>query len=76
MKALTGEQRIALFKVYSREVESDCPTCKQRWRRPRTQSYLQFRRNRVVNLNGTLGCVMVQLDHITLGIEPDGYTHS
>ena len=74
MKKLTKAQQVALLKIYNRPIESECPTCKGRWKRPRLESYLRFRRTAY---NDTImNCVMVPWAGMWLGIEPDGYTHS
>jgi len=57
---LTKEQKLALYRVWSR---SHCLY------RP---SYLSFRRQAFLGP----GCIMIPWRGMFLGIEPDGYTHS
>ena len=62
----TREQRVALKAVYDRKpLLNSCLT---------RMTYRQFRKTAYVNT--MMNCVLVQWCGITLGIEPDGYTHS
>jgi hypothetical protein len=62
---LTFEQKQALKKLYTRQSWDDKPTFK---------SYLALRRAIVQCFHDD--CIMIDMGHIWLGIEPDGYTHS
>ena len=44
------------------------------WSRTNELTYRQWRRT--VNNNRLLGCLLVEFVGMTVGIEPDGYTHS
>jgi hypothetical protein len=62
---LTFEQKQALKKLYTRQSWDDKPTFK---------SYLALRRAIVPAVFG--GYILIDMGHVWLGIEPDGYTHS
>jgi hypothetical protein len=57
--------REAFARLYRREQTNP--------REPFTGSYLQFRRT---ILYSSMGCWLTQRQGVTIGIEPDGYTHT
>lgn len=63
----TREQRVALKSLYDRQLLNDGG--------PQYKTYKDMRRSLYGSFDGS-GCVMVQLWHMWLGIEKDGYTHS
>ena len=58
---LTRDQKVALLKVYQRDVTV-------------APSYLSFRRR--AWYDNMFSCVMLHWKGMVLGIESDGYTHS
>lgn len=67
---ITRAQREALAAIYNREPTPSFTACEHKDLR----GYRAFRRTA---FNDRLaGCVMVRWLSMTLGIEPDGYTHS
>ncbi len=62
---LTRQQRVALKRVYDREVDNR-KACGV------GGTYREFRKT----VHPGWGCVMVLWAGMWLGIEPDGYTHS
>jgi hypothetical protein len=62
---LTLEQKQALKKVYIRQLGND---------NPRFKSYTELRRKVLKGFHDEY--IMIDMGHIWLGIEPDGYTHS
>jgi hypothetical protein len=67
-KPLTRLQREALFRVFCRDNPSAAHNFPG-WQR----AYRRFRRTAY---NSHMDCVLVAWKGMTLGIEPDGYTHS
>jgi hypothetical protein len=61
MKAITREQRKAIYRLWSRMVEKET-----------LGSYRAFRRT----VQTSFDCLMVRWCDMWVGIEEDGYTHS